>query len=185
MNLKFLDLKYQTIGLEKRIFHSIKKNISNSSFIGGEDLIKFQEEFSNYLKVKFCLGVANGTDALEIAIKSLELKKGSEVLVPANTWISAAEAVLNNNLNLKFVDVDDTHNICVNDLEKINKNTGAIIIVHLYGNPANVDKILELKKDLNLKLLRIALKHMVQNTKVKRSLILEILEYSVFFLPKI
>ena len=76
MNFKFLDLKQQTVGIEKKIFNSIKKNIINSTFIGGEDLIKFQKEFSNFLKVKFCLGVANGTDALEIAIKSLDLKGG-------------------------------------------------------------------------------------------------------------
>ncbi len=154
MNFKFLDLKQQTVGIEKKIFNSIKKNIINSTFIGGEDLVKFQKEFSSFLKVKFCLGVANGTDALEIAIKSLELKKGSEILVPANTWISTAEAVLNNNLKLRFVDVDDTHNICVNDLEKkINKNTSAIIIVHLYGNPANIDKILRLKKKFKFKVI--------------------------------
>ena len=154
MNLKFLDLKNQTNEIEKRIFSSLKKNITNSTFIGGKDLNSFQNEFARFLNIRFCLGVANGTDALEIAIKALELKKNSEILVPANTWISTAEAVLTNNLNLKFVDVDDTHNICTNDLEKkINKNTSAVIIVHLYGNPANVDKILELKKKFNFKII--------------------------------
>lgn len=154
MNIKFLDLKVQSKEIKKKIFNSIKKNISNSSFIGGKDLTEFQREFSNFLKIKFCIGVANGTDALEIAIKSLDLKKGSEIIVPANTWISTAEAVLNNNLKIKFVDVDETHNICIEDLKKkINRNTSAIIIVHLFGNPANIDAILELKRKYKFKVI--------------------------------
>ena len=133
MNLKFLDLKSQNQSIQEKIILSIKKNINNSSFIGGKDLIAFQKEFADFLKIKFCLGVANGTDALEIAIKALNLKKGSEVIVPANTWISTAEAVLSNHLKIKFVDIDETHNICIKDLsKKINKNTSAVIIVHLF-----------------------------------------------------
>ena len=62
--IKFLDLKKQTKSIEKKIFNSIKKNISNSSFIGGNDLFEFEKEFSKYLNIKYCLGVANGTDAL-------------------------------------------------------------------------------------------------------------------------
>ena len=98
MTVSFLDLKKQTKGIEKKIILSIKRNIQNSSFINGKDKLKFEKSFSNYLGIKYCLGVANGTDALEIAIKSLNLKKNSEVIVPANTWISTAEAVINNNL---------------------------------------------------------------------------------------
>ncbi len=154
MKLKFLDLRKQNLNIENKIINSIKKNIRNSSFIGGSDLINFQEEFKNYLNIKYCLGLANGTDALEIAIKTLNLKKNSEILVPANTWISTAEAVLNNNFKLKFVDVDETHNICIKDLKnKISSNTSAIIVVHLYGNPANLKKILALKRKYKFKII--------------------------------
>ena len=118
MKISFLDLKKQIRGIDKKIISSINKNIKSSSFIGGEDLDNFQKKFSKYINVKYCLGVANGTDALEIAIKCLNLKKNSEIIVPANTWISTAEAVLNNNLYVKFVDVDETHNICIKDLKK-------------------------------------------------------------------
>ena len=154
MNTKFLDLKSQSKEIEKKIFNSIKKNISTSSFIGGKDLIEFQKEFANFLKIKFCVGVANGTDALEIAIKALDLKKGSEIIVPANTWISTAEAVLNNDFKIKFVDVDESHNICIKDLKKkINRKTSAIIIVHLFGNPANLREILKLKRKYKFKII--------------------------------
>ena len=153
MNLNFLDLNKQTKNIENQILKSLKKNIKYSSFIGGNDLLQFEKEFKKYLNIRFCLGVANGTDALEIAIKTLKLKNKSEVIVPSNSWISTAEAVLNNNLSVKFVDVDDTHNICVDDLKKkISERTSAIIVVHLFGNPANISEILKIKKKHNLKL---------------------------------
>lgn len=182
--IRFLDLKKQTKDIEKKIFNSIKKNIKNSSFIGGNDLFKFEKEFSKYLNIKYCLGVANGTDALEIAIKSLKLKKNSEVIVPANTWISTAEAVINNNLKVVFVDVDETHNICIKDLaKKINKKTSAIIIVHLFGNPADIGKIIKISKDKdkNIKIIEdCAQSHGAEYTHKKVSTFGDISTFSFF-----
>tara|TARA_B100000242_G_scaffold294139_1_gene275065 strand:+ start:3259 stop:4362 length:1104 start_codon:yes stop_codon:yes gene_type:complete len=154
MIVNFLDLNKQIKSIDKKILNSIKKNISKSSYIGGEDLSRFQKNFSEYLNVKYCLGVANGTDALEIAIKCLGLKKKSEIIVPANTWISTAESVINNNYKLKFVDVDETHNICIKDLQKkISNKTSAIIIVHLFGNPANIIKIKQISSKFSIKII--------------------------------
>jgi len=154
MSIKFLDLHKQTKKINQEIFASLKENIKSSSFIGGHDLKEFEKEFSLFNKIKYSQTVANGTDALEIALKALNLKKNSEVIVPANTWISTAEAVLNNNLKIKFVDIDDTHNICVEDLKKrINTKTSAIIIVHLFGNPARMMEIMKLSKQNNLKVI--------------------------------
>ena len=154
MKISFLDLKKQINDIDKKIINSIKKNIKNASFIGGRDLIDFQKNFSRYLNVRYCLGVANGTDALEIAIKTLNLKKDSEVIVPANTWISTAEAVLSNHLKVKFVDIDETHNICIKDLKKkISRKTSAIIVVHLFGNPANISQIKKISKSMSIKLI--------------------------------
>jgi len=151
--IKFLDLYKQSFFIRKKITQKIHNCIKNSSFIGGDELKKFNDNFKKYLKVKFCLGVANGTDALEIAIKSLDLKKNSEIIVPANSWISSAEAVLSNGHKVKFVDVNDTSNICIKDLKKkISKKTSAIIVVHLYGNPAEIDKIKKIAKEFNLKI---------------------------------
>ena len=148
-------------------------------------MIAFQKEFADFLKIKFCLGVANGTDALEIAIKALNLKKGSEVIVPANTWISTAEAVLSNHLKIKFVDIDETHNICIKDLsKKINKNTSAVIIVHLFGNPANISEILKLKK-YKFKLIEDCAQAHGAEYKGKKFQHLVMWEHSVFFRQKI
>ena len=118
MKVEFLNLYKQTSQINTKIYSSIKKNIERSQFINGTDVSLFEREFAKYLNIKYCLGVGNGTDALEIAIKTLKLRKNSEIIVPAKTGISTAEAVINNNLNLKFVDVDKTHNICTKDLKK-------------------------------------------------------------------
>jgi dTDP-4-amino-4,6-dideoxygalactose transaminase len=152
--IKFLDLYKQSFFVKKKIIQKINKCIKNSSFIGGDELERFNKNFKKYLKVKYCLGVANGTDALEIAIKSLDLKKDSEIIVPSNSWISSAEAVLSNGHKVKFVDINDTSNICIKDLKKkISKKTSAIIVVHLYGNPAEIDKIKKIAKKFNLKII--------------------------------
>ena len=154
MKIKILDLYAQSKEIRNKILYSIKKNIKNSNFINGEDVQKFEKTFAKYLSIKFCLGVANGTDALEIAIKSLNLPKNSEFIVPANTWISTAESVVNTGNKLKFVDCDNTHNICIKDLsKKITRNTKAIIVVHLFGNHANIIKIKKICKNKNIKLI--------------------------------
>jgi dTDP-4-amino-4,6-dideoxygalactose transaminase len=146
--IKFINLFRQIKDFKQEIFDLIKKNIEASTFVGGSGLKKFEKNFSNYIGIKYALGVANGTDALEIAIKTLNLKKDSEILVPANTWISTAEAVLNNNYSVKFVDIGNDHNICTNDLKKkISKKTKVIIAVHLYGNPSNIIEIRKICKN--------------------------------------
>jgi dTDP-4-amino-4,6-dideoxygalactose transaminase len=135
MNVKFFDI-YKAAPTKKKIFLSIIKSIKNNNFIGGEEVKKFEDNFSKFIGIKNTISVGNGTDALEIAIKSLNLKKGSEVIIPVNTWISTAEAVIANNLKLKFCDVNlEDYTIDIKDLEKkISKKTKLIIPVHLYGN---------------------------------------------------
>ena len=182
MSIRFLDLKKQTKNIQNKIFLSIKKNIDKSSFIKGKDQINFEKSFAKYLGVKYCLGVANGTDALEIAIKALNLRKGSEILVPANTWISTAEAVLNNNFKVKFIDVDESHNICLRDLKKrITSRTSAIIVVHLFGNPANILEIKKLTKIHSIKIIEdCAQSHGAEINKKKTSSFGDISTFSFF-----
>ena len=150
MKIKFTNL-YKLIPQKKKINLKIKLLIKNANFVGGKDVKLFEKNFAKFVGSKYCISVGNGTDALEIALQSLNLKKGSEVIVPNNTWISTAEAVIANNLKVVFCDVNlDDYSICLKDLKKkVNKKTKAIIAVHLYGNPANTLAIKKITKGKN------------------------------------
>lgn len=155
MAIKFLDLHKQYLSMKDEIDNAIFDVIKKSSFVGGEIVKEFEVEFAEYIGGGVhSLGVANGTDALEIAIEALNLPKDSEVLVPANTFAASAEAVVRNNLKVVFVDCASDYTMDIDDLNsKINKNTSAVIAVHLYGQSARIDKILELAKNNNLKVI--------------------------------
>ena len=153
--IKFLDLKKQYLSIKKEIDKSINEVINTSSFIGGKKLKLFEKNFSKFLNAKYCIGVANGTDALEIAIEAFNFKSGSEIIVPCNSWISSAEAVSRNNLKPIFVDINnDDFTINIEHLKKkITKKTCAIMAVHLYGHPCDMKEILRIAKKLNLKII--------------------------------
>ncbi|MDA3967584.1 MULTISPECIES: DegT/DnrJ/EryC1/StrS family aminotransferase [Helicobacter] len=155
MAIKFLDLHKQYLSIKDEIDGAICEVIESSSFVGGESVREFEREFAEYIGGGMhCLGVANGTDALEIAIEALNLPNDSEVLVPANTFAASAEAVVRNNLKVVFVDCASDYTIDIDDLRsKINKNTSAIVAVHLYGQSARINEILELAKSNNLKVI--------------------------------
>ena len=154
MHIKFTNL-YKLIDEKNKILKKINKLIKESKFVGGQELYNFENKFKKFVKSKYCIGVANGTDALEIAVKSLNLRKDSEIIVPVNTWISTAEAVVSNGFKVIFCDVDlDDYSICLKDLKKkITSKTRAIIAVHLYGNPADMNGIKKIIKGKNIKLL--------------------------------
>ncbi len=98
--------------------------------------------------------MGNGTDALEIALWSLDLPEDSEILVPANSFIATSEAVTRNRLKIKFVDCDEYYQMSIKSLKNnISDNTSAIIIVHLYGHPANMDEVVCIAEKCKLKLL--------------------------------
>ena len=152
--IKFTNL-FKLVPKKKQILSKILRLIKESNFIGGIEVDNFEKKFSKFVGSKFCVSVANGTDALEIAINSLNLKRGSEIIVPNNTWISTAEAVISNGHKVIFCDVNlDDYSICLEDLKKkINKKTKAIVAVHLYGNPADMVKIKKIIKNKNIKII--------------------------------
>lgn len=117
----------------------------------GKEVRNFEKNFSKYHKIKYSVAVSNGSVALDLALKSLNLKKNSEVIVTPRSFVASATCILNNNLIPKFCDVDyETGNICPKDLEhKITKKTKAVIIVHLAGFPCNMKEIIKLKKKYN------------------------------------
>tara|TARA_B100001123_G_C15298596_1_gene1020185 strand:+ start:675 stop:1781 length:1107 start_codon:yes stop_codon:yes gene_type:complete len=152
--IKFTDL-YKLIPEKKKIFSNIEKAIKNSNFVGGDIIKNFESRFSKFVGSKYCVTLGNGTDALEIAVKSLGLKKNSEIIIPVNTWISTAEAVVSNNFKLIFCDINlDDYSLNIDDLKKkINKKTGAVIPVHLYGYPSNMVEIKKICRKKKIKII--------------------------------
>lgn len=152
--VKFLDLHAQYLEIKGEIDEAIAGVISESAFVGGRFVQRFEREFADFIGVKYALGVANGTDALEIALEALELPEESEVLVPANSFAASAEAVIRNRLKVVFVDCDDSYTMDIDDMRaKITQNTRAIIPVHLYGQPADMDAIMSIAREKNLKVI--------------------------------
>lgn len=149
-----MDLYQQNVNILDEFQLEFQNIIKESNFIGGQRVENFERDFSKYVGTRYCIGTGNGTDALEIALLSLELSQGSEVIVPRNSFIATAEAVKNVGLEVCWVDFDDTYNIDPEDLkEKINKNTSAIIFVHLYGNPSNIEKVQKICLDSKIPLI--------------------------------
>ena len=153
--VKFLDLNNQYINIKHEIDDAIKNVINDSAFIGGKYLKKFEEEFAEYHQARHCVGVANGTDGLEIALESLNLPKNSEIIVPSNSFISTAEAVSRAGHKVVFCDCDhNNYTISISSLKsKITPNTKAIMAVHLYGHPCDMDQVVEIAKEYNLKVI--------------------------------
>ena len=154
MRVKFTDL-YKLTPEKEKIFKKINFLIKKNQFIGGDEVKKFEKEFSRFAGSKYCVSLGNGTDALNLAVRSLNLKRGSEVIIPANTWISTAESAIQAGLKVIFCDVNlNDYSISLKDLKKkISKNTKLIMPVHLYGNPTNINSIKEIIKKKNIKII--------------------------------
>lgn len=155
MNIPFLDLKKNYLSIKENIDNEYVELFEKCDFILGDKVKLFEKNFANYLGINHFIGCANGTDALEVAIKSLELGEDDEIIVQGNTYIASCLGVLNNNIKLVICDIDsNTHMIDVIRLkEKITTKTKAIIVVHLYGLMPNMDEIVNLCKENRLYLI--------------------------------
>lgn len=152
MQVPFVDLKTQYMGIKEEVLSEINDVLDNTAYICGKKAKKFEEDFAKIHDLKYAVGLSTGTDALHVALHALGIKQGDEVIVPVNTFIATAEGVSLCYAKPVFVDNDErTYNI---DPEKIGQaitpRTKAIIAVHLYGQPAEMDKIIEIasKHDL-------------------------------------
>ena len=155
MKVQFTNLYKANRANHRKIFQKINQLVKDNQFVGGKEVLAFEKEFKKFIKVKYCVSVGNGTDALEIAIESLNLKKGSEIIVPVNTWISTAESVSRSGYKLVFCDIDlGDYTIDIKDLKKkITKKTKLIIPVHLYGCASKMKDINEIARKKNIKIL--------------------------------
>lgn len=153
--IPFVDLKAQYDTIKDQIDSSIKRVIDDTSFIGGAEVELFEEEFAAFLGVKHCITCGNGTDALEILLKALDIGYGDEVIVPAISWISTSEAVNSVGAKAVFVDIN-LNNYTIDEVkieDSITKFTKAIIPVHLFGQMCEMDTILEIAKKYKLKVI--------------------------------
>ena len=151
--IKFLDLRTQYLGIREEIDAAIETVILQSAFVGGPALAQFEQDFAAYQQAAHCVGVGNGTDAIEIGMEALALPPGSEVIVPANSFIASSEAVTRSGHRVVFADVDATTlTLDLADVERrIGPRTAAIIAVHLYGHPCDMDSLLALADIRRLK----------------------------------
>lgn len=152
MRIPLVDLKAQYYSIKKEIDQVISNVIQDSAFIAGKYAKVFEKDFAKYIGVKNCVGVGNGTDALYIALKALGISDGEEVITAANSFIATSEAITMTGAKAVFVDCnEETYNIDVDKFDQvITGKTKAIIPVHLYGQPAQMDKITDTAKKHNL-----------------------------------
>lgn len=143
LEVPFVDLTAQYASIKEEIDGAIARVIADCAFVGGPYIERFEREFANFCGANYCVGLANGTDALFLALKALGIGHGDEVLTAANSFIATAEAITLTGARVVFVDVDPhTYNIDVAQIEKkISERTRAVLPVHLYGQPANMDAI--------------------------------------------
>lgn len=145
MNVPFADLYAQYLTLKPEMDAAIAEVIRTSGFIRGPHVDRFEEEFAAAIGVRHCLSCANGTDALYIAFHSLGLEPGDEVITSAHSWISTSETITQAGGTPVFCDTDETFTIDPAAIEaKITPRTVGIVPVHLYGQPADMPKIMEI-----------------------------------------
>lgn len=143
-----VDLKGQYNAIKNEIDNAIADVINTTNFINGQKVKDFSRNLSEYLNVKHVIPCGNGTDALQIALMSLGLEQGDEVIVPAFTYVATAEVIALLKLTPVLVDVDySTFNIKIDDLEKaLSPKTKAIVPVHLFGQCAQMEEIMAFAK---------------------------------------
>ncbi len=155
MNVPLLDLKKQYQSIKNELDEALIRVAESQYFILGPEVEKMEKAFCEYLNCKYAIGVSSGTDALLIALMALDIQPGDEVIVPTYSFFATAGVVSRMNAVPVFAELDPvTFNIDPNDIEKrITDKTKAIIPVHLYGQSCEMNKIMEIARKHNLKVI--------------------------------
>ena len=155
MNVPFLDLKAAYKELQAPLDAAYRRVMGSGGYVMGQEVEAFEDEFAGYCESRYCIGVGNGLDALHLILRGYEIGAGDEVVVPANTYIATWLAVSYAGATPVPVEPDiHTYNIDPRQIEKaITTNTRAIIAVHLYGQPADMDLIADIAQRHHLKVI--------------------------------
>lgn len=147
--INFFNIYKQDKSILQKNLNDLKKIIKKTNFINGKEVQEFEKNFAKFCNTRYAVGCNSGSDALFLAIKALNLKKNSEVLIPAQTYCSTLFAVLQANLKPVLVDIQNLNpTMSLQELKKkITKKTSAIIIVHLYGECCNFKKLKQIIKN--------------------------------------
>lgn len=153
--VQFVDLRAQHDSIRKELFETITQIIDTSSFIMGQAIKDFEPKFAEFCGAKHAIGVSSGTSALHLALWALGIGPGDEVITIPHTFIATAEAISMRGAKVVFVDIDPaTYTMDVSKLEAaITPKTKAVLPVHLYGHPTDMDPILAIARKHGLKVI--------------------------------
>ena len=170
MHIPMTELTMQYASIKSEVDEAIRRVIESGMFILGSEVEAFEREIAAYCGVKYAIGVASGTDALIISLMACGIKPGDEVITTPFTFIATAGAISHCGAIPVFVDIDRrTYNIDTNQIEaKVTAKTRAIIPVHLFGQPAEMDDILKLAKKHNIKIVEDCAQALSAKYKEKR-----------------
>ena len=155
MEVPFLDLAGTTGDVRSQVSAEWSRLLDTNQFIGGEVVESFESRWATYCDTSEAIGVANGTDAIQLTLRALGIGAGDEVIVPANSFVATAEAVVLAGATPRFADVDpDTLLLTPDDLQAaVTERTRAVIVVHLYGQMADMDVLSQLTDRLGITLI--------------------------------
>ena len=153
--IPLVDLKAQYDQIRSEIGTAITQVLENTQFVQGDEVLAFESEFAEFCKVNYAIGVASGTAAIQIALLSCNIGAGDEVITTSHTFVATVEPIVWSGAKPVLVDIDPmTYNIAPDAVEAaITNRTKAIIPVHLYGHPVNMDPIRELSKRHGIKII--------------------------------
>src|SRR3954454_2834577 len=141
--IPLVDLAAAHAEVAEEVETGFKRVIAETAFIGGAEVAAFEQEYAGFSGLPYCVGVANGTDALELALRALGVGRGAEVVLPANTFIATAEAVSAVGATPVLVDVDEEH-LLIDPAaveRAVTARTRAIVPVHLFGQTAFIEQL--------------------------------------------
>lgn len=155
LRVPFMDLGPQQFDVGSDIADGFTRVISSSGFIGGPEVDGFEEAYARYIGAAHCVGVGNGTDAIELCLRAIGVGPGDEVIVPGNTFIATAEAVARTGARPVFVDVDDDYLLMDPDrlTDALTPRVRAVLPVHLYGQAAPLEVIAEVLRGTDVALI--------------------------------